>query len=98
MVYEFCRLLGIHYPKPPNSRVGYIDLIHEVKEVERMVIMALLLPNNLDCQMHIAELVAARVPSLVTPSKESLQFVEKFDEHIESRKRYEKQAKSQRVR
>lgn len=54
-----------------------------------MVIMAPLLPNDLDCQMHIAKLVAGRVPSLATPSKESLQLVEKFDEHIERRNRYD---------
>lgn len=75
----------------------YIELIHEVREVEMMVIMAPLLPNDLDCQMHIAKLVAGKEPSLTTPSKESLKFVEKFDEHIESRKRYDafkgKQAK-----
>ncbi|KAG9516983.1 hypothetical protein KCV07_g6448, partial [Aureobasidium melanogenum] len=78
----------------------YIDLIHEVREVEMMVIMAPLLPNDLECQMYIAKLVAGKVPSLAKPSKESLQFVEKFDEHIERRKRYdafrEKQAKEPR--
>lgn len=66
-----------------------------------MVIMAPLLPNDSDCQMHIAKLVVGTVSSLATPSKESLKFVKKFDEQIEGRKRYdtfkEKQAKEPKL-
>ncbi|CAD0111640.1 unnamed protein product [Aureobasidium uvarum] len=73
------------------------EVIEEVREVEMMVLGAPLLPKDKKCQLHIAELVAGTVPSLEEPSRESLQFVAKFDEHIEARKRYitwkEKQSK-----
>jgi hypothetical protein len=65
-----------------------------------MVVMASLLPKELDCQMHICKLVSGKVPSLETPSDESLGFMEEFDKHIETRKRYdawkEKESKAPR--
>ncbi|THY50605.1 hypothetical protein D6C99_04740 [Aureobasidium pullulans] len=73
------------------------ELINEVREVECMLLGAPLLPADLKCQMHVAKLVAGTVPSAEVPGKESLSFVEKFDQHIETRKRYdawkEKQSK-----
>jgi hypothetical protein len=68
---------------------SYIDLLHEVREVEMMLVGAPLLPKVMECQMHICKLVAGKVPSLDTPSTESLSFVEEFDKHIETRKRYD---------
>jgi hypothetical protein len=68
---------------------SYIDLLHEVREVEMMLVGAPLLPKDVECQMHICKLVAGKVPSLETPSAESLGFVEEFDKHIETRKRYD---------
>ncbi|OBW64251.1 MAG: hypothetical protein AUREO_056830 [Aureobasidium pullulans] len=73
------------------------ELINEVREVECMLLGAPLLPADLKCQMHVAKLVAGTMPSAEVPSKESLSFLEKFDQHIETRKRYdawkEKQSK-----
>ncbi|THX57750.1 hypothetical protein D6D11_03085 [Aureobasidium pullulans] len=73
------------------------ELINEVREVECMLLGAPLLPADLKCQMHVAKLVAGTMPSAEVPSKESLSFLEKFDQHIEPRKRYdawkEKQSK-----
>ena len=54
-----------------------------------MVIMAPLLPKKLECQMHIWKLVSGKVPSLDAPSDESLGFMEEFDKHIETRKRFD---------
>jgi hypothetical protein len=54
-----------------------------------MLVGAPLLPKDVECQMHICKLVAGKVPSLETPSAESLGFVEEFDKHIETRKRYD---------
>ncbi|KAH0285944.1 hypothetical protein KCU62_g7193, partial [Aureobasidium sp. EXF-3399] len=65
------------------------DLINEVREAEMMVIMAPLLPKNKQCQLHICKLVSGEMPSLEVPSSESLNFVEEFDKHIETRKRYD---------
>ncbi|THZ64282.1 hypothetical protein D6C86_02622 [Aureobasidium pullulans] len=65
------------------------ELINEVREVECMFLGAPLLPADLKCQMHVAKLVAGTMPSAEVPSKESLSFLEKFDQHIETRKRYD---------
>lgn len=73
------------------------DLINEVRQVECMLLGAPLLPADLKCQMHVAILVAGTALSAEVPGKESLSFVEKFDQHLETRKRYdawkEKQSK-----
>jgi hypothetical protein len=72
-----------------SQTLRLFDLLHEVREVEMMLVGAGLLPSNLDCQMHICKLVAGRVPSLEKPSSKALGFVVEFDKHIETRKRYD---------
>jgi hypothetical protein len=54
-----------------------------------MVVAIASLPTSLGCQMHICKLVAGKVPSFEKPSSESSGFVAEFDEHIETRKRYD---------
>jgi len=65
------------------------ELINEVRQVECMLLGAPLLPADLKCQIHISKLVAGTMPSTEVPSKESLSFLEKFDQHIDTRKRYD---------
>ncbi|THX09378.1 hypothetical protein D6D13_05996 [Aureobasidium pullulans] len=62
------------------------ELIDGIREIEGMLADAPLLPADLKCQIHIAKLVAETMPSAEVPSKESLSFLEKFDQHIETRK------------
>lgn len=77
-------------PKPTKfEKLSDEDLINEVREAEMMVIMGPLLPKNKQCQLHICKLVSGEMPSLRSPSSESLSFVEEFDKHIKTRKRYD---------
>ena len=77
-------------PRPTKfEKLSDEDLINEVREAEMMVIMAPLLPKDKKCQLHICKLVSGEMPSLEVPSSEPLSFVEEFDKHIETRKRYD---------
>lgn len=65
------------------------DLVQKVREVEMMLMGGPLLPRDKQCQVYICKLVSGEVPSSEDPSSESLGFVEEFDKHIETRKRYD---------
>jgi hypothetical protein len=65
------------------------DLLHEVEDIESMVIRVNLLPEDVDCQKHICKLVSGKARSRDIPSMKSLEFMEGFDEHIAMREQYD---------
>ena len=73
-------------PKPSEFKTwSLLELLIEVRGAEFMMAQPNMLPKNMNCQKHICRLVAGKVPSLDTPSKKSLEYMEGFDEHIKAR-------------